>query len=53
MNYLERAAVLKDEIIAVRRHLHSIPETGLDTVKTKNYVREMLENMGIEPVEVG
>lgn len=39
---------IEQEIISWRRELHKIPEIGLELPKTVKYVREKLDEMGIE-----
>ncbi len=48
----ERVKVLKDEVIAIRRQLHYIPEPGLKEYATTKYIGEYLNNLGIQ-AEVG
>ncbi|MHB1393822.1 MAG: M20 metallopeptidase family protein [Clostridia bacterium] len=43
----EKIKVLKDEVIAIRRQLHMIPEPGLKEYSTTKYIREYLNNLGI------
>ncbi len=43
---------LKEEVIAVRRHLHSIPEPGLKEYETTKYILGKLSEIGIN-AEVG
>lgn len=38
---------LQDEIVAMRRDLHQIPEIGGDLPETKAYVMKKLTEMGI------
>ncbi|MCK4206104.1 amidohydrolase [Brucella pituitosa] len=37
-----------DELKAIRRHLHSIPELGLEEVETSDYIASTLEKWGYE-----
>lgn len=53
LNYFEKANEYKDELIKKRRDLHQIPETGLDLPKTKEYVKNELESLGLEVKEYG
>ena len=39
---------LKEQVIATRRDLHRIPETGFNEVKTSAYVAEKLKGLGLE-----
>jgi amidohydrolase len=39
---------LKAQVIATRRDLHRIPETGFNEVKTSAYVAERLKDLGLE-----
>ncbi len=48
----ERVKVLKDEVIAIRRQLHTIPEPGLKEYGTTKYISEYLNNLGIH-AEIG
>lgn len=43
----ERVRVLKDEIIAIRRQLHRIPEQGMREHETTRYIYEYLKALGI------
>lgn len=45
---VDEAKRLQDDIVCWRRHLHQIPEVGLDLPKTSAYVAEKLKEMGIE-----
>lgn len=47
----EQCKDLQDELVAMRRELHQIPETGGDLPQTKAYVVEKLKEMGIPFVE--
>lgn len=48
----EKIKELKDEVIAVRRHLHSIPEPGLKEFGTTKYIIEYLNSLDIH-AEIG
>jgi len=48
----EKIKALKDEVIAIRRHLHSIPEPGLKEFGTTKYIIEYLNNLDIH-AEIG
>ena len=39
---------LKEQVIATRRDLHRIPETGFNEAKTSGYVAECLKSLGLE-----
>lgn len=43
----ERVRALKDEVTAIRRHLHSIPELGLKEYETTKYICDILNRLGI------
>lgn len=43
----DRIKVLKDEVIAIRRQLHKIPEPGLYEHETTKYIYEYLKALGI------
>lgn len=47
-NYVEEARGLQDAIVADRRHLHQIPEVGMDLPETFAYVAGRLDEMGVE-----
>jgi len=36
------------DVVAYRRHIHKHPETGFDTGRTEQFIREILEKEGIE-----
>lgn len=52
-NYFEEAKSLHPELIAHRRHLHTIPEVGFDLTATKSYVEWELKKLGYEPMDCG
>jgi amidohydrolase len=41
-----------DRIVEIRRHLHANPELSFEEQQTSEYVREILESIGLE-VETG
>ena len=43
----KRAEELRGQITADRRHLHQIPEIGMDLPGTADYIRRRLDEMGI------
>jgi len=45
--YLQEAAAMKDDLVAWRRHLHQIPELGLDVPQTSAYIQDELGKLGI------
>lgn len=47
MDILSAAKEIENDIIKWRRDLHKIPEIGNDLPKTREYIREKLEEMGI------
>ena len=47
---LEEAKKLGPEITGWRRHLHGIPELGLETPKTSAYIVEELKKMGVKEI---
>ena len=53
MSIYQEALGIKDTIIAHRRHLHQIPELGLELPKTAAYVEEQLQKMGYETKRIG
>ncbi len=50
--YLERALVGSDELIAIRRDIHAHPELGFEETRTSRLVADKLREWGI-PVETG
>ncbi len=50
---LENANLLREQITADRRYIHSHAEVGFDTVKTKEYIFTRLAEMGYKPVLCG
>jgi len=50
--FMKRANELKEEIIAIRRKLHSMPEIMNDLPNTTAYVKARLQEMGIEAQEI-
>jgi amidohydrolase len=50
--FMDRANELKDEIVAMRRELHSTPEIMNDLPATTKFVKEKLVEMGLEPKEI-
>ncbi len=47
---LEEAKKISEEITGWRRHLHEIPELGLETPKTAAYIVQELKKMGAEDI---
>ncbi len=43
----------KEILVKDYEHLHSIPEVGFELIKTKEYVKKRLNEMGIDAVECG
>ena len=50
---LEKAKAIESQIVADRRCLHQIPEVGVYTPKTAEYVKQRLAEMGIEHRDCG
>ena len=48
MSLKEEIALLKDELIALRRDFHQHPELGFEEFRTGKIVADYLENLGIE-----
>ena len=42
-----------DEMVATRRHLHENPETSNNEFKTTEFIKEKLNEYGIEIAEIG
>lgn len=53
MDYYQRACELKEGTIASRRHIHTNAEVGLETPKTRAFVKEKLREYGLEPRDCG
>lgn len=53
MDFVKRAAELKEETIEYRRYLHTNAEVGLDLPKAVAFVTEKLKSFGIEPEMCG
>lgn len=45
---LQRAELLQGEITEIRRHLHRHPELSFEEKNTSDYIRQMLDEWGIE-----
>lgn len=48
MNIDGRVKRLKDEVIQIRRRLHTIPEPGLYETETTKFIHDYLKSLGIE-----
>lgn len=48
INVLDQVKGIESDIIAWRRALHQIPELGLNLPETTKYIKERLDEMGIE-----
>ena len=51
-NITEQAKAIKEELIDIRRTIHSNPEVGAVLPKTKTYVMDKLKEFGYEPEEI-
>ena len=51
--WIEEAKARQPRMVTDRRILHQMPETGFDTVRTKEYVRKRLSEEGIEAADLG
>ena len=49
---IESAKRLKDEMVAIRRHIHENPEVGDNLPNTVAYVMDTLKGFGYEPKEI-
>ncbi len=49
MSLLDRARLLSDDLIAIRRDLHRHPELGFQEVRTAGIIADRLRAMGLEP----
>ena len=50
---LNRIRGMHNELVAWRQKLHTIPELGFDTAETANFVKEKLEEFGVDEIECG
>ncbi|MBR3840239.1 MAG: amidohydrolase [Erysipelotrichales bacterium] len=50
---LNTANSYENELIEIRRYLHTHPEVGFDLKDTKEYVKKQLIDLGYNPVECG
>ncbi|MBO5481548.1 MAG: amidohydrolase [Clostridia bacterium] len=50
---LSRAKTIQEELIHNRRYLHRNAETGFRLHKTKTFITDELQSMGLSPYEVG
>ena len=48
LNIVNEVKGIQEQIVAWRRELHQFPETGHDIPKTAAYIREKLDELGIE-----
>ena len=48
IDFVGEAKKIEDQVIKWRRDLHQIPETQLDTTKTREYLESVLDEMGLE-----
>ncbi len=53
MKLLKDAIALTKTMMEYRRFLHGNAETGFDLIKTKEYVRKQLTDMGLSPMDCG
>ncbi|WP_299558335.1 M20 aminoacylase family protein [uncultured Sulfitobacter sp.] len=53
MPVINRIADYTSDMIAWRRHLHTIPELGFDCPKTSAFIRDRLEEIGVDEVHTG
>ena len=53
MDFYARACELKDETVRNRRYIHENAETGLELPNTVAFVKQKLEEYGLNPVECG
>jgi amidohydrolase len=44
----QKSSAYKEEVIAIRRHLHQHPELSFEEIETSKYVADTLQKMGIE-----
>ena len=48
MNIIDESKLLQDKLVGIRRDLHRIPEIGFTLPKTRKYIMDRLDSMGIE-----
>ena len=53
MDYLKRSEELFEETVENRRHLHQMPELGLELPETTAFIMEKLTEMGDDPKPCG
>ena len=51
-NIFAQSKAIKQRLVCHRRKIHSFAETGFETAKTSQYVKSVLEELGIETVDV-
>ncbi|UHR03434.1 M20 family metallopeptidase [Peptoniphilus sp. GNH] len=51
--FFKRAKSLNSYMLKDRRIIHQMPELGLELPKTKEYIKGRLEEIGLEPIEIG
>lgn len=51
-NFINQAQLIKKDLLAYRRTIHSNPEVGATLPKTKAYVIEKLKEFGYSPTEI-
>ena len=53
MPVLNRIADFAADMTAWRQHLHTIPELGFDCPKTSAFIKERLEEFGVDEIHTG
>lgn len=53
MPIINRIADFAEDMTAWRRHLHTIPELGFDCPKTAAFIKERLQEMGVDEIHEG
>ncbi|MGL4740139.1 MAG: M20 metallopeptidase family protein [Sarcina sp.] len=48
INFINEALDIKEELLKVRRYLHRNPELGMNEFHTSEYIKELLEDIGIQ-----
>ncbi len=51
-DFMEKAKLMKEDIVGYRRDIHENPEVGAELPKTKAYVMNKLREFGYEPKEI-
>ena len=50
---LDRIKGMHNELVAWRQKLHTIPELGFDTAETVKFVKNKLQEFGVDEIQSG